>query len=100
MAPTEPSNGDQSSTCAHANDAFHARTFRRGDSQSYACAVSLTDTEADLEAVSQIVPALSRDGKITPEGAQAVTKVLDVSSEKVRLARIDLSETYTNAFVP
>ena len=58
------------------------------------------DTEADLEAVRQIVPALSRNGKITPEGAQGVKKILDVSSEKVRLARIDLSETYTNAFVP
>lgn len=58
------------------------------------------DTEADLKAVREIVPALSRDGKITPEGAQAVKKVLDVSSEKVRVAPLDLSQMYTNAFVP
>jgi len=57
------------------------------------------DTEADLEAIREIVPALSRDGKITPEGAQIVKNVLEVSSEKVRLASLDLSKTYTNEFV-
>jgi NitT/TauT family transport system substrate-binding protein len=57
------------------------------------------DTEADLKAIREIVPLLSRDGKITPEGAQAVKRVLDVSSGKVRHASIDLSQTYTNEFV-
>jgi NitT/TauT family transport system substrate-binding protein len=57
------------------------------------------DAEADLKALRELVPLLSRDGRITPEGAQAVKNVLDVSSEKVRLARIDLSQTYSNEFV-
>ena len=58
-----------------------------------------SDAEADLKALHEIVPLLSQDGKITPEGARAVKKVLDVSSEKVRLASINLPQTYTNAFV-
>jgi hypothetical protein len=42
---------------------------------------------------------LSEDGRLTPESAAIVKKVLSVSLEKVRSANIDLSKTYTNEFV-
>lgn len=57
------------------------------------------DPQADRKALRETIPTLSRDGRITPEGAQTVKRVLDVSSEKVRAASIDLSQTYTNEFV-
>lgn len=57
------------------------------------------DPAADSEALRAIVPGLSRDGRMTREGAEAVRRVLAVSSEKVRNAKIDLSQTYTNEFV-
>jgi NitT/TauT family transport system substrate-binding protein len=42
----------------------------------------------------------SPDGRMTSEGAEAVRKLLASSTEKVRDARIDLSKTYTNEFIP
>ncbi len=58
------------------------------------------DVEADLKALRETIPTLSRDGTTSPEGAQTVKSVLDVSSDKVRRASIHPSETYTNEFVP
>lgn len=58
-----------------------------------------SDKEADVEALRETVTALSRDGRISKEGALTVKKVLEVSSDRVRLASIDLSQTYTNEFV-
>ena len=57
------------------------------------------DAGADLQALRETIPRLSRNGKVTPDGATAVKTVLDVSSEKVRAAKIDLATTYTNQFV-
>ena len=42
---------------------------------------------------------LSQDGTISRAGAEAVRKALAISSDKVRTASIDLSQTYTNEFV-
>ena len=52
-----------------------------------------------LEALRHSLPMFSPDGVMTPEGAEAVRKVLAISSEKVRRATIDLSATYTNEFL-
>jgi NitT/TauT family transport system substrate-binding protein len=52
-----------------------------------------------LEALRHSLPMFSPDGRMTPEGAEAVRTVLAVSSEKVRTAKIDLSATYTNEFL-
>ena len=57
------------------------------------------DREADIAALRTTIPMLSRDGRISPASAEAVQKVLAVSSEKVRTASIDLAQTYTNEFV-
>jgi NitT/TauT family transport system substrate-binding protein len=53
-----------------------------------------------LEALRHTLPMFSPNGMMTPEGAEAVRKVLAVSSEKVRTAKINLSATYTNEFLP
>jgi NitT/TauT family transport system substrate-binding protein len=58
-----------------------------------------SDAEADLAALRATIPMLSRDGTISPAGAEAVRKVLAVSSERVRHASIDLAQIYTNEFV-
>jgi NitT/TauT family transport system substrate-binding protein len=54
---------------------------------------------ADLEGLESLQAMLSEDGRMTPESAEAVRKVLAVSLESVRAATIDLSKTYTNDFV-
>jgi len=58
------------------------------------------DPHAEVEAIRQAKPMYSIDGRIRPESAEAVRKVLEGSLEKVRAAQIDLSTTYTNAFLP
>jgi NitT/TauT family transport system substrate-binding protein len=57
------------------------------------------DAAADLEGLQSLKAMLSEDGRLTPESAAIVKKVLSVSLEKVRSANIDLSKTYTNEFV-
>jgi len=57
------------------------------------------DASADLEALQAMVGMLSPDGRMPPVGAQAVRKVLAVSSEKVGTAPIDVAKIYTNEFV-
>lgn len=57
------------------------------------------DRAVYLEALRHAMPTYSRDGLMTVEGAEAVKKVLSVSIEKVRLAKVDISKTYTNEFL-
>ena len=52
-----------------------------------------------VEAVANSMPMFSPDGVMDPAGANAVHTLLAQSMEKVRNARIDLSQTYTNEFV-
>jgi len=46
-----------------------------------------------------MLPMYSETGKMDPKGAQAVLAVFSQSSPAVAKANIDLSKTYTNAFV-
>ncbi len=57
------------------------------------------DRKLYAEAVRHSLSMYSPDGRMEPEGPQAVRRVLAVSLEKVRGARIDLAQTYTNEFV-
>jgi NitT/TauT family transport system substrate-binding protein len=57
------------------------------------------DTATDIEGLRSLKAMLSEDGRLTPESAAIVRKVLGVSLEKVRSANIDLSKTYTNEFL-
>lgn len=57
------------------------------------------DPAADIEALRETVPMLSANGTISSEGAEAVRRVLAVSSEKIRNSKFDLAATYTNEFV-
>ena len=57
------------------------------------------DEEADLAALRAAIPMLSRNGTVSPSDAEAVRRILSVSSEKVRAASMDLAQTYTNEFV-
>ncbi len=57
------------------------------------------DAATDLQCLLSMQAMLSRDGKLTPESAAAVQKVLAASLPEVRNASIDLSQTYTNEFV-
>jgi NitT/TauT family transport system substrate-binding protein len=52
-----------------------------------------------LDALKSSMPMFSPDGRMSPDGAAAVRKLLAASMEKVRDASIDLSKTYTNEFV-
>jgi NitT/TauT family transport system substrate-binding protein len=58
-----------------------------------------SDEASDLEGLKSLKAMLSEDGRLAPESAAAVKKVLDISLEKVRNARIDLDATYTNDFL-
>jgi NitT/TauT family transport system substrate-binding protein len=57
------------------------------------------NAETDLEGLTSMQAMLSKDGKLTPESAETVRKVLSVSLSDVRTARIDLEKTYTNEFI-
>jgi NitT/TauT family transport system substrate-binding protein len=52
-----------------------------------------------LEALQQSMPMFSPDGVMTREGAEAVKKVLAISSDKVRTSNVDVATTYTNQFL-
>jgi NitT/TauT family transport system substrate-binding protein len=59
-----------------------------------------TDDQAtDIEGLQSLKAMLSPDGRLSPESAEIVKKVLSVSLEKVRSANIDLAKTYTNDFL-
>jgi NitT/TauT family transport system substrate-binding protein len=57
------------------------------------------DASVYVDALANSMPMYSPDGIMTPEGAEAVHKVLVQSMDKVRSATIDLSKTYTNEFL-
>lgn len=56
------------------------------------------DRAAEIEAIRVAKPMYSIDGKISPESAEAVRRVLAGSLPKVRDAKIDLALTYSNPF--
>jgi NitT/TauT family transport system substrate-binding protein len=58
------------------------------------------DKESDLAALRATIPMLSHDGTVSRAGAEAVRNALAISTHNVRTASIDLSQTYTNEFVP
>ncbi|HML18334.1 MAG TPA: ABC transporter substrate-binding protein [Bryobacteraceae bacterium] len=58
------------------------------------------DVATDLAGLRYLQAMLSPDGRMTPESAAAVRKVLSISLEDVRNANIDLDRTYTNEFSP
>ena len=75
---------------SHSADDISAKTpktFRGDDDALYA------------EAVSHSMPMFSPDGVMDAAGAEAVRTLLAQSMDKVRRARIDLSQTYTNDLV-
>lgn len=57
------------------------------------------DKDAYLAALKNTIPMYSTTGLMDPKGAQAVLDVFTVGSPAVAEANIDLSKTYTNAFV-
>jgi NitT/TauT family transport system substrate-binding protein len=58
------------------------------------------DTAAEIAAIKFAKPMYSVDGRIRPDSAEAVRKVLAGSMDRARDARIDLARTYTNQFLP
>ena len=52
-----------------------------------------------LAALKNTIPMYSTTGRMDSKGAQAVLDVFAKSSPEVAKAKIDLSRTYTNAFV-
>jgi NitT/TauT family transport system substrate-binding protein len=57
------------------------------------------DKATYIAALKNTLPMYSNDGKMDPKGAQAVLAVFSQSSPDVAKAHIDVSKTYTNAFV-
>lgn len=57
------------------------------------------DTALYLAALKNTMPMYSKTGLMDPKGAEAVLKVFQAGSPAVAKATIDLSKTYTNAFV-
>jgi NitT/TauT family transport system substrate-binding protein len=57
------------------------------------------DKATYIAALKNMLPMYSQTGKMDPKGAQAVLDVFSQSSPDVAKAHIDLSKTYTNAFV-
>ena len=51
------------------------------------------------EAIRASMPMFSLDGLMTAEGSEAVRTLLASSMDKVKAAQIDVSKTYTNAFI-
>jgi NitT/TauT family transport system substrate-binding protein len=58
------------------------------------------DSAAEIEAIRLAKPLYSLDGRIDPESAEAVRGVLSESLDRVRDAKLDLSKTYSNAYLP
>ena len=57
------------------------------------------DKELYLAALKNTIPMYSQTGKMDPKGADAVLAVFSEGSPEVAKAGIDVSKTYTNAFV-
>jgi NitT/TauT family transport system substrate-binding protein len=58
------------------------------------------DSAAEIEAIRLAKPLYSLDGRIDPASAEAVRGVLAESLDRVRDAKLDLSKTYSNAYLP
>ena len=58
------------------------------------------DAAAEIAAIKMAKPMYSVDGRIRPESAEAVRKVLAGSVDRVRDAKIELDRTFTNRFLP
>jgi NitT/TauT family transport system substrate-binding protein len=52
-----------------------------------------------LAALKNTIPMYSKTGKMDPKGAEAVLEVFSQSVPEIANAKIDLSKTYTNAYV-
>jgi NitT/TauT family transport system substrate-binding protein len=59
-----------------------------------------SDPDTDLASMRAFAPLFSADGRMVAETAGVVNRVLSVSLENVRDAKIDLGLTYTNSFLP
>jgi NitT/TauT family transport system substrate-binding protein len=59
-----------------------------------------TDPDTDLACMRAFAPLFSADGRLDAETADGVKRVLSVSLENVRVAKMDLAQTYTNSFLP
>jgi NitT/TauT family transport system substrate-binding protein len=57
------------------------------------------NTELYLAALKNTIPMYSETGKMDPKGADAVLAVFSESSPEVAKANIDVTKTWTNAFV-
>jgi len=57
-----------------------------------------TDRETDLATLRAFLPGYSKTGRMIPESAEAVRKMLTASLEDVRKANIDLAKTWTNDY--
>jgi NitT/TauT family transport system substrate-binding protein len=57
------------------------------------------DKDAYLAALKNTLPMYSRTGLMDPKGAKAVLDVFSAGSPDVAKANIDITKTYTNAFV-
>src|SRR5262249_12525775 len=58
------------------------------------------DAMAEIEAIRVARQMYSTDGRIQPQSAEAVRRVLAESLRSVRESKIELSRTYTNDFLP
>jgi NitT/TauT family transport system substrate-binding protein len=58
------------------------------------------DAAAEIEAIGIAKPMYSMDGKIRPESAEAVRRVVAGSLERVRAASLNLSRTHTDEYLP
>ncbi|MFN0172628.1 MAG: ABC transporter substrate-binding protein [Bryobacteraceae bacterium] len=58
------------------------------------------DAGADLESMRIILGGMSEDGLMPPGGPEVLRRMLGVPIEKLREQGIELSQTYTNEFVP
>jgi NitT/TauT family transport system substrate-binding protein len=57
-----------------------------------------SEAQTDLEGIRNLQTMLSPDGKMPPDAPEAVRKVLEVSLDTVRNAKVDLTKTYTNDY--
>ena len=57
------------------------------------------DKQAYLAALTNSIPMYSQTGLMDPKGAETVLAVFSAGSPDVAAANVDLSKTYTNAFV-
>ena len=79
-------------------DYIHSHTPEEIMAQMPESAVG-SDKEAYLAALTNSIPMYSETGLMDPRGAETVLAVFSAGSPAVAAANVDLSRTYTNAFV-